>query len=945
MMKHFYRILFMLTLLWVGATGAKAQTVKIVFYPTADSETSTGSVILFGTGTYSYSMTSAELYATCGNKSNTYFLISITKDGTEHIIRPNDKWNDPKVPVNASSAYDVPGDGTVSSTNTKRFLLANNAGSAAETIDKTPTAKYTFTISNVATDYNSCKIQITKADYNDADYAYYLVSSELNGTGATHQNRFRLIPSRKRDGGELSSTLFTINFKKDEIEKILKENGKSNTTSIRYHIEKANGTAYRPWSDNYTLGYTTASTTKDNIQFDTYNNPNGTNSSYEFLLDLSQGVSYTWELDASIKSEDQDNPVKYPLTMCINKANLKQNTQYSILGNFQDAAAQVQMDPTNPAYYTKMTRYIYYHNDAGIPVSVASDAEVTGSTVGSMSATINGKAINNVDSVVYKVTVARPTKGWGQLYLIATETSNLDGNTWNTNDYYKWNNATIRPEVQTYGSDREGGIQMNGMDATALRGGLFLASGISTTSTTDLSLNYSQSINPQVTSQYSNAKSYTFSINATTSTYRIVFSENEMYIMGPGIASSNTGVTTSSYNNNTLTVNKLKLTWDDENQCYKFLDSNGKETSITLNNSDNNNGFRFSYGGDFSSQPWFGEDNNVPTDLRKTGKENIAAKTADTYKGVGDNNDTQYVNYVQQGTETSIYDTNSDIKYQLPSTTSGGTTSDAIIRLYVVHEGGESYYFYTIRKKITFDQCAYTDYKLGTETLLTTDYYRLFSDYHAYKKPDFVDVYTLSKIEEKTATFTKLETEYIPANTGVLLILHGADKGVNGKKRVSLTLGDYATSINATVEDKGMLTPQYEDVILPAKSSDGNYNLIMVNHSEEYNGEKTNQDWKVKGLTFYTPTASNETGRSYAYLKYDKDISRQAQAKAMNLSETSDENTLVIPIDVDGFTTSIKGLNTATAQENVYYNLQGARISKPTQKGLYIMNGKKVIIK
>ena len=29
----------------------------------------------------------------------------------------------------------------------------------------------------------------------------------------------------------------------------------------------------------------------------------------------------------------------------------------------------------------------------------------------------------------------------------------------------------------------------------------------------------------------------------------------------------------------------------------------------------------------------------------------------------------------------------------------------------------------------------------------------------------------------------------------------------------------------------------------------------------------------------------------------------------------------------------------------VYYNLKGQRIAKPTQKGLYIQNGKKMIVK
>jgi hypothetical protein len=52
-------------------------------------------------------------------------------------------------------------------------------------------------------------------------------------------------------------------------------------------------------------------------------------------------------------------------------------------------------------------------------------------------------------------------------------------------------------------------------------------------------------------------------------------------------------------------------------------------------------------------------------------------------------------------------------------------------------------------------------------------------------------------------------------------------------------------------------------------------------------------------------------------------------------------------LDFIGFgseTTGIKGVNSETSTNTGYYNLAGQRVAQPT-KGLYIVNGKKVVIK
>lgn len=58
---------------------------------------------------------------------------------------------------------------------------------------------------------------------------------------------------------------------------------------------------------------------------------------------------------------------------------------------------------------------------------------------------------------------------------------------------------------------------------------------------------------------------------------------------------------------------------------------------------------------------------------------------------------------------------------------------------------------------------------------------------------------------------------------------------------------------------------------------------------------------------------------------------------------TVDFNTLEMTV-TESESEAVKGLNTVNAEENVYYNLQGVRVANP-QKGIYILNGKKVLVK
>lgn len=972
-----------------------AQNAGIYFYNAANAskEVAKNTSLNHMGGTFSVEYDGTKLYDLCGKSQTVYFKLYVDFDGTR-TLSPTDATVTVGTPnatftetnVSATAQFDMGSDyasnkyvfeiklnnsksATVKVTKkpapSKYWVSTDNGSSWAEIVSGSSIYKNSFMLKKVqgstttyftATDSKltlgtAATVASTEPDSTEAttftfdsansgpygytltfndnsltvtdksvDYAYYLVINELNKS-------FRLVPSRSREGGPLSTRLFTINFKDDELRKLFTEANVALPTAITYYIKKVKAgeddVCFRPANNNDEIP-TTSGSTSDNVESGTYKDTetSGTTDN-NFKLTLGKGVNYTWQFD---------NSDKCPLTLDINTASLDQNVAYTLLGNFSQAKAHIKINPKDNAYHNKLTRVVYTHSRRG--VGIPSDKPVTEKAGGGYTVTLtdDGTA-EDVDSVIYRITVPRPAEGWGQLYLIVAPTNKVGAN-WK--DSY-WDTETIRPQVQGYSEGKDN----TGMDGIALRGGLFKATGNKNSSKT-ATTNMDQALNPQVMMLYHDATSYTFSMNATTSTYRIIFSSDKMYIIGTGVSSTNTGAKKTPVidaSGKYVTMYKVELVWDHEKQCFKHVNGEGKETPVTLISRNGSNGFRFAYGGNFTNT-WFGENGNntslntvnpnVPADLRS--KDN-------PYTAGGENFDNQYVNHVQSYVSSSntYADSTMDIKFQLPATNVTNNTTDVIIRLYLKLIDDEAHYFYDIRKSYTFHRCAYTDNSVGLDgELKDTDYFRMFSDYQAHKKPSYMDAYVLTNVSAESATFTKLETDYIPANTGVLLIAHLAGK-LNGKtpSQVNITLGLYADNPQATYTGVNYLTAQTPDMTLNYKNNDGTFNYIIVNHSIE----KSEDGYLKSGLNFYRPAANVKTGRSYAYLKNIKeaiDKSKETQAKEANL---------VIPIDSEGELDFIHATQLSQEDNNAYYTLQGVRVAAPTTKGIYIHNGKKTIVR
>jgi len=162
-----------------------------------------------------------------------------------------------------------------------------------------------------------------------------------------------------------------------------------------------------------------------------------------------------------------------------------------------------------------------------------------------------------------------------------------------------------------------------------------------------------------------------------------------------------------------------------------------------------------------------------------------------------------------------------------------------------------------------------------------------------------LEAYTAT-CSESTVTLTQVQN--VPAETGVVL------KGAVGTYSIPV--------IASSTTDKGDLLGS--TTAATAYNAYDGYTLYMLN--------------KVDGKAQFVPVTSGEIAAGKAFLKVAGGNS--SQARSLNVVFAGEATS------IDEM--SVKGEAFATAP---VYDLQGRRINGSAQKGLYIVNGKKVIIK
>lgn len=218
---------------------------------------------------------------------------------------------------------------------------------------------------------------------------------------------------------------------------------------------------------------------------------------------------------------------------------------------------------------------------------------------------------------------------------------------------------------------------------------------------------------------------------------------------------------------------------------------------------------------------------------------------------------------------------------------------------------------------------------------------------------------TLTKNADEKFYFTVSNES--AANQGIIVLVINYDKAEN----VDVTISDagYATlyydkklaipagvtAYAATVKDAETITLTEIENVIPAntgvilKADAGKYNFVVTNadapavDNNILVGTTTATTKAALGGTVYTLGQDGEgvvglrsfTGTDIrAYSAYATSIA--ASARGFFTFETK--------------TTGVKAIEKTQSANNAYYNLAGQRVAQP-QKGLYIVNGKKVIIK
>lgn len=255
------------------------------------------------------------------------------------------------------------------------------------------------------------------------------------------------------------------------------------------------------------------------------------------------------------------------------------------------------------------------------------------------------------------------------------------------------------------------------------------------------------------------------------------------------------------------------------------------------------------------------------------------------------------------------------------------------------------------------------------------------------------EVYKYEKPEGEDADIYKRGTvhlrrlKYVPANVGVVLIGEAPAGTYTDGRKVAFSLlerteesvgpdGDYR-EVWTKSDDYIAAGDQWNNYLVPTVTAENDLGNVKVESGEityryfglgnyyrtNYHKKLGDADTQEDYIGFFRLTANGKSGANKAYLsipanaevgnrvgatygfidyngqllgnKYEKDISPVQLAKMA----------LVFDDLVDGNeTTGIKELETKKMNNNKYYNLQGIEIAHPV-KGIYIHNGKKVIVK
>lgn len=210
---------------------------------------------------------------------------------------------------------------------------------------------------------------------------------------------------------------------------------------------------------------------------------------------------------------------------------------------------------------------------------------------------------------------------------------------------------------------------------------------------------------------------------------------------------------------------------------------------------------------------------------------------------------------------------------------------------------------------VTYTPAAIIEIKSACKCQYDNLYYGTFSNASPFVCPTAVDDFTVSKVSVSNGTLSvESLTGVVPAGTGVLV----SSSSSSNDKVKAVKLADPNKTYDPV--DDNMLHPSSETM----SGTDSYFYHLTFDENNPLGFY-----WGAEG-----GAAWNFSGTNKAYLKVLKTYSGYSAVKGFTLSDSAD---------------GIKAIETEKNSEMVF-NLAGQRVSK-MQKGIYVVNGKKILVK
>lgn len=573
-------------------------------------------------------------------------------------------------------------------------------------------------------------------------------------------------------------------------------------------------------------------------------------------------------------------------------------------------------------------------------------------------------AENEVDSVVYYTTMSKVNASFDNFFFMFCSQRYMESwNSWITNKGKGAWDYVWRPEIF---DDRDcntlsGALYQSGNDLSNIKGttagaAYFTGSpnplGFKTTDTW-MGKNQMQSINPLLTDdQKQKYDSYELSLNVTTGTYSVAF-RNAIQIVGPAVVSGKSW--TADAARNYTSKDATCGTWDKTKAITLKPSGDGTYyyTTVTLKAGEK---FRFIENNKYLTN--FGEDDVTPND-----KDFAPAK---------ENGDVCYYNHISRNTlstdvnptgtsgESGLSDGN-DISFAMPGLKDGDTYETEIrvsaSNAFDQQMTGKAAPFYTITRPVKLfnygsDGNGYVSFACNypLEIVNGTDVkvYDIISyDMNANKVT----------LRDQSDTYKTSTKQYIPAKSGVILSATATDKVS------TITVRPMIEKLGQTVDNGSNLL---KAVYLPNQKINMTTPETSTNTGDPVTSRQYLFSWvKQSNGSYKLGFLRSKTGKSVSERAYLSLTGEAVGATTLNPSDeaayervegiSTDDKTvfgakeyqvnLFFEGSEDENITGIHALNNQIVDKEGCYTLQGIRLDKPAGAGIYIHNGKKVIVK